>query len=63
MDGQPHSEITISFDVACFPEHGDTWETVLHVADVALMQAKRTRDRSMIYGTEDESVQQKNVGT
>lgn len=63
MDGQTLSQITISLGVACFPEHGDTWEAVLHAADLALMQAKHTRNRTMVYGAEDVQEQGRKVGT
>ncbi len=53
MEGQALGQITISLGVACFPEHGDTWETVLHAADIALMHAKHTRNRTMVYGVEE----------
>ncbi|WP_052452169.1 sensor domain-containing diguanylate cyclase [Noviherbaspirillum autotrophicum] len=63
MDGQALGQITISLGVACFPEHGDTWEAVLHAADIALMQAKHTRNRTIAYGAEEVSVPGRKVGT
>ncbi|WP_413160159.1 PAS domain S-box protein [Capilliphycus salinus ALCB114379] len=41
--------ITASLGVACFPEHGTTGFSVIHVADSALYQAKkRGRDRVVV---------------
>jgi len=45
--------ITISFGVANFPAHGETYEALLGVADDALYAAKELgRDRSVIYSRE-----------
>lgn len=41
IHGQQLPGITGSFGVANYPEHADSWETVLHLADAALYQAKR----------------------
>ncbi|MBI5030086.1 MAG: diguanylate cyclase [Chloroflexi bacterium] len=38
--GQPFVNITASFGVAIFPQHGETAEKVLRASDVALYQAK-----------------------
>ena len=41
--------VTASLGVACFPEHGTTGFSVIHVADTALYQAKkRGRDRVVV---------------
>lgn len=53
MDGRALSTITISLGVASFPLHGDTWEKVLHAADLALMHAKQTRDRAIAYNVSE----------
>lgn len=63
MDGQQLSEITISLGVACYPEQGATWEDVLHAADLALMQAKQTRNRTVVHGAEDDASRPRQVGT
>ena len=34
--------VTVSIGVACFPDHGDTWQTVLKRADQALYVAKKS---------------------
>jgi diguanylate cyclase (GGDEF)-like protein len=45
--------LTISFGVATFPDHGDDGETLLRAADQALYAAKNMgRDRSVIYSAE-----------
>jgi diguanylate cyclase (GGDEF)-like protein/putative nucleotidyltransferase with HDIG domain len=45
--------VTISFGVASFPAHGDTYETLLGAADDALYAAKELgRDRTVIYSRE-----------
>ena len=45
--------ITISFGVASFPGHGETFETLLGAADDALYAAKELgRDRTVIYSRE-----------
>ena len=45
-EGQALGQVTVSLGVAAFPEHGDTPETLLQAADVALYRAKRAgRDR------------------
>jgi diguanylate cyclase (GGDEF)-like protein len=38
--GSALSQVTVSVGVAAFPAHGETWQTVLKVADQALYQAK-----------------------
>ena len=48
-DGRIIGAITASFGVASYPTHGITWETVLHAADTALLSAKQTRDRVVVY--------------
>ncbi|TCS35179.1 diguanylate cyclase (GGDEF)-like protein [Paucimonas lemoignei] len=53
MEGQALGKITISLGVACFPEHGDTYEAVLHAADLALMHAKQTRNRVVKYAQDE----------
>ncbi|WP_420477048.1 diguanylate cyclase [Noviherbaspirillum sp. ST9] len=50
MDGRPLDRITISLGVASYPQHGDSWEAVLHAADMALLKAKTTRNRTVTYG-------------
>jgi diguanylate cyclase (GGDEF)-like protein/putative nucleotidyltransferase with HDIG domain len=45
--------ITISFGVATFPDHGETYEALLGAADDALYAAKELgRDRTVIYSRE-----------
>ncbi|MDR3471894.1 MAG: diguanylate cyclase, partial [Devosia sp.] len=45
-NGQPIGQVTISFGVAAYPQHGDTPDKVLKAADEALLRAKREgRDR------------------
>jgi diguanylate cyclase (GGDEF)-like protein/putative nucleotidyltransferase with HDIG domain len=45
--------VTISFGVASFPAHGDSYETLLGAADDALYAAKELgRDRTVIYSRE-----------
>ncbi len=48
-NGAAVGEVTISLGVALYPQHGETWEDVLHAADMALLQAKQTRDCSVIF--------------
>ncbi|WP_017306579.1 sensor domain-containing diguanylate cyclase [Spirulina subsalsa] len=49
--GQTVGKITLSLGVACFPQHGLTWEAVIRAADQALYQAKATgRDRVVAFG-------------
>lgn len=50
MDGRALDRITISLGVASYPQHGDSWEAVLHAADLALLNAKTTRNRVVTYG-------------
>ncbi|MEB3282515.1 MAG: PAS domain S-box protein [Lyngbya sp.] len=46
---QSLGQITASLGVACFPEHGTTGFSVIHVADSALYQAKKQgRDRVVV---------------
>jgi diguanylate cyclase (GGDEF)-like protein len=41
--------VTLSFGVAAFPEHGDTGEALIAMADAALYQAKRAgRDQVIV---------------
>ncbi|NJP05819.1 MAG: diguanylate cyclase [Chloroflexaceae bacterium] len=48
-DGRTLGQVTASFGVACFPEHGVTTEGILKAADVALYRAKNAgRDRVYI---------------
>lgn len=49
MEGHALDKITISLGVASFPQHGDSWEAVLHAADLALLNAKITRNRVVTY--------------
>jgi diguanylate cyclase (GGDEF)-like protein len=49
LNGAKVGEVTISLGVAAYPQHGATWEDVLHAADMALLKAKQTRDRSVIF--------------
>jgi diguanylate cyclase (GGDEF)-like protein len=41
--------VTISLGVAYYPKHGETWQQVLHAADIALLQAKKRRNRTEVY--------------
>ncbi|MDF3036453.1 MAG: diguanylate cyclase [Paucimonas sp.] len=52
VDGNAVGKVTISLGVASFPEHGEDWEQVLHAADLALLDAKRTRNRVVVYEPE-----------
>lgn len=52
-EGRALGQITISVGIAGFPQHGDAWESVLHAADVALLQAKLTRNRVVVYDSMD----------
>lgn len=48
---QPLGKITISMGVACFPDHGNTYEELFRRAGAALSQAKtQGRDRVVIAG-------------
>ncbi|WP_049559640.1 PAS domain S-box protein [Limnoraphis robusta] len=47
--------ITASFGVACFPQQGETLETVLRMADTALYQAK-TRGRNCVVCADESSL-------
>ena len=38
-------EATLSIGVAIYPQHGDTWEEVLHAADQAMYAAKSCRKK------------------
>lgn len=49
LEGQKLGKITISLGVASFPQHGESYEAVLHAADLALMHAKQTRNRVVTY--------------
>jgi diguanylate cyclase (GGDEF)-like protein len=49
VDGATVGEVTVSLGVAAYPQHGATWEDVLHAADMALLQAKQTRDRTVLF--------------
>jgi diguanylate cyclase (GGDEF)-like protein len=49
QNGAAVGEVTISLGMAAYPQHGATWEEVLHAADMALLQAKQTRDRSVVF--------------
>lgn len=47
--GQALGTLTLSMGIATFPDHGETAETVLHVADAALYKAKAEgRDRFVV---------------
>jgi diguanylate cyclase (GGDEF)-like protein len=44
--------LTVSFGVACYPQHGETPDAVLRAADQALLDAKRSgRDRVVCAGS------------
>jgi diguanylate cyclase (GGDEF)-like protein/PAS domain S-box-containing protein len=46
FQNQSLGKITASFGLASFPEYGETWQDVLHIADLALYCAKESgRDR------------------
>ena len=50
MHGQQLHGVKASFGVAGYPDHADDWQTVLHLADAALYQAKREgRNRVIVY--------------
>ena len=40
VDGKIFENITLSFGVSIFPDHGEIWEHLLRAADVALYRAK-----------------------
>lgn len=42
FQNQSLGEITASFGLASFPENGETWQDVLHIADLALCCAKES---------------------
>lgn len=44
--------MTISAGVACWPEAGDSYENVLHAANIAKKRAKETRNTVVAYGGE-----------
>ena len=48
QNGEPAANVSISLGVAAYPQHGSSWEDVLHAADMALLQAKQTRDRTVV---------------
>jgi diguanylate cyclase (GGDEF)-like protein len=48
FQGRALGVITVSIGVACYPQHGKSWETVLHAADVALLKAKELRNTVVI---------------
>jgi len=62
-DGQPLREITISLGVACYPAQGQTWEEVLHAANLALMQAKQARNRNRAEAVEGMLAPSRQPGT
>lgn len=49
LNGTAIGQVSISLGVAAYPQHGANWEEVLHAADMALLQAKQTRNRSVIF--------------
>jgi diguanylate cyclase (GGDEF)-like protein len=49
FQGKAIGPVTVSVGVACYPQHGKSWEQVLHVADIALLRAKQERDRVVVY--------------
>lgn len=63
VDGRSVGEVTISLGVACFPDHGDTWEAALHAADLALLHAKRTRNRVVVFEHGEEMQVRRPTGT
>ncbi|MDT4762880.1 GGDEF domain-containing protein [Sphaerochaeta sp. PS] len=49
---QGENQITCSVGISLYPEHGTTFETLYHSADLAMYQAKTEgRDRYCLYGT------------
>lgn len=63
VDGTPVGKVTISLGVASFPEHGDTWQYALHAADLALLEAKQTRNRVVVYDPGTQSDRKRWTGT
>ncbi|MGB3189546.1 MAG: PAS domain S-box protein [Limnoraphis sp.] len=51
-ENQSLGSITASFGVACFPEHGETLEAVLRIADTALYQAKALGRNRVVCATD-----------
>lgn len=52
LDGNNKVFITMSFGIASYPEHGDTWEEVVKNADRALFVSKENgRNRITVYRT------------
>ena len=49
IDGRLAKRVTISLGVASYPKHGATWQAVLNAADIALMAAKKTRNKVIVY--------------
>ncbi|MEA4860853.1 MAG: GGDEF domain-containing protein [Sphaerochaeta sp.] len=51
---QGENQITCSVGISLYPEHGTTFETLYHSADLAMYQAKAGgRDRYCLYGTHE----------
>jgi diguanylate cyclase (GGDEF)-like protein len=50
-EGQPLGPVTLSLGVAIFPDHGETGDAVLRVADTALYQAKQEGRNRVIVAT------------
>jgi diguanylate cyclase (GGDEF)-like protein len=49
MQGIDLPAVTGSFGIAAYPENGNTWQDIVHMADEALYQAKQEgRDRTVI---------------
>ena len=52
FQGKALGPLTLSVGVACYPQHGKSWEQALHAADIALLRAKHERDRVVVYDSD-----------
>jgi diguanylate cyclase (GGDEF)-like protein len=50
-EGRRVGPITISVGIGIFPDHGESGQEVLRVADAALYQAKRSGRNCVVVGT------------
>jgi len=44
IQGKSVGRVTISLGIAGYPAHGDSWENVLHTADMMMLEAKKRRN-------------------
>ncbi len=63
LDDQNSASITMSFGIASFPEHGDTWEEIVKKADRALFISKENgRNKITVYRVAYEKEKQASKG-